>query len=115
MPKGQAMNLRAGDLVREAEDKQVKCVAKYKAARKAMIALGRSAESTLEAFPEMMPEDLWIKDVSEKRKVRDGKITKGWIWHMGGQSDMSDEERDVFNEECMLQVFNVPAIVLMVL
>lgn len=113
--KGQTMNLRAGDLVREAEDKQAKCVAKYKAARKAMIALGRSAESTLEAFPEMLPEDLWMKDVSEKRKVGDGKITEGWIWRVGGRSDMSDEERDAFNEEGMLRLFNVPAIVLTVL
>ena len=58
----------------------------------------------LDAFPEMMPKDLWMKDVSEKRKVGDGRITEGWIWRMGGRGDMSDEERDTFNEEGILQL-----------
>ena len=55
--KGQMMNLRAGDLVRDAENKQAKCVAKYQHARLAMIGLGRSAEYLQETFPEMKPQD----------------------------------------------------------
>ena len=55
--KGQMMNLRTGDLVRDAENKQAKCVAKYQHARLAMIGLGRSAEYLQETFPEMKPQD----------------------------------------------------------
>ena len=97
--KGQIMNLRAGDLVRDAENKQAKCVAKYQHARLAMIGLGRSAEYLQETFPEMKPQDLWMKDVSDKHKVGDGRITEGWIWRVGPMGNMSEEERDAFSEE----------------
>jgi hypothetical protein len=97
--KGQMMNLRAGDLVRDAENKQAKCVAKYQHARLAMIGLGRSAEYLQETFPEMKPQDLWMKDVSDKHKVGDGMVTEGWIWRVGALGNMSEEERDTFSEE----------------
>jgi hypothetical protein len=96
---GQSMNLRAGDMVRDAEEKQAKCVAKYQHARRAMIGLGRSPEYLQAEFPEMKPQDLWMKDVSEKREVGDGRITEGWIWWVGAWGNMSDEERDAFSEE----------------
>lgn len=62
---GQTMNLRAGDIVREAEDKQRKGVGKYKRARRAMLALGQSEGYMSEAFPDLKPEDLYMKDPSE--------------------------------------------------
>jgi hypothetical protein len=97
--KGQTMNLRAGDLVRDAEDKLSKCVAKYTAARHAMIALGCSEESMAVSFPQMNPRDLTMKDVSEKRKVGDSAITESWIWRIGTFIDMPEQERDAFNEQ----------------
>ena len=97
--KGQMMNLRTGDLVRDAEDKQAKSAEKYQHARLAMIGLGRPAESLQETFPEMKLQNLWMKDVSKKPKVGDGTITEGWIWQVGAMRNMSEEEQDAFSEE----------------
>ena len=97
--KGQIMNMHAGDLVRDAENKQAKSVAKYQHARLAMIGLGLLAESLQETFLEMKPQDLWMKDVSEKYKVGDGTITEGWIWQVGTMGNKSEEEQDAFSEE----------------
>jgi hypothetical protein len=97
--KGQMMNLHAGDLVRDAENKQAKCVVKYQHARLAMISLGRSAEYLQETFPEMKPQDLWMRDVSNKHKVGDGMITEGWIWRVGAMENMSEEEQDAFSKD----------------
>lgn len=93
---GQMMNLKAGDMVCEGGKKQNKAVEKYKKARAAMIGLGRDVG---ESFPEMKPEDLWMKLVSENCKVGDGTKVEGWIWQVGALGDMNDEERDAFMEE----------------
>jgi hypothetical protein len=47
----------------------------------------------------MNPQDLTMKDISEKRKVGDSTVTKSWIWHIGTFIDMPEQERDTFNKQ----------------
>ncbi|KZP09514.1 hypothetical protein FIBSPDRAFT_963909 [Athelia psychrophila] len=93
--RGQSMNLRAGEIVKSGEEKQRAAVAKYKASREAILSLGGSDKM----FPPLQDIDVTMKDVTSSHKLGDGKKTDSWIWGHGPLGDVSQEERDAFQEQ----------------
>ncbi|KAF7975232.1 hypothetical protein HWV62_10194 [Athelia sp. TMB] len=67
--RGQRLNLRAGTVVKQGEDKQNAAVTKYRHSRAAILRLGRSEAD--EMFPELKDSDLIMKDSTTKRKLGD--------------------------------------------
>ncbi|KAJ7290778.1 hypothetical protein C8J57DRAFT_1612056 [Mycena rebaudengoi] len=73
-------------------------IAKYRHARLAMIALGRSTADP--GFPELKgDDDTYYKDVNTPNALNDGGRTEGWIWTIGRAGDLTDAERAEYAED----------------
>jgi len=94
---GQYLSTRAGNLIRNANQKSQDYAQKYRHARAAMISLGLPSNST--QFPELTTDSMFMKDFSKPHVLGDGGKTEGWIWCVGLPADMSDAERDEYAED----------------
>ncbi|KDR78511.1 hypothetical protein GALMADRAFT_209005 [Galerina marginata CBS 339.88] len=94
---GQNLNTRFSSMLRDAYDKQDVNIAKYQRSRDAMIRLGLANDN--EEFPELGPNDLWMKDPALYHQLGDGKRMEGWIWRVGLPANVSDAEREGFLED----------------
>jgi len=86
---------RARAIIHDARLKQTAQEEKYRAARKAMLDLGRTDKT----FPELKPEDTYTKDTMVPHTLGDGSTTEGWIWRVGPMGKMSDAELEDWTKE----------------
>jgi hypothetical protein len=70
---------RAKAIIFDAHRKKSAQEEKYRAARKAMLNLGRIDDT----FPELKPEDTYTKVTMVPHILGDGSTTEGWIWRIG--------------------------------
>jgi len=86
---------RAKAIIFDAHAKKSFQADKYRAARVAMVALGRTDNT----FPELNDEDMYTKDTMAPHALGDGSKTEGWIWNVGPLGKMSDTEYEDWTKE----------------
>ncbi|KAJ7236645.1 hypothetical protein C8J57DRAFT_1194304 [Mycena rebaudengoi] len=95
---GVSRTTRAVTKIMEVDTKIPGHIAKYRHARLAMIALGRSTADP--GFPELKgDDDTYYKDVNTPNALNDGGRTEGWIWTIGRAGDLTDAERAEYAED----------------
>ncbi|KAJ7225204.1 hypothetical protein C8J57DRAFT_1197735 [Mycena rebaudengoi] len=95
---GVSRTTRAVTKIMEVDTKISGHIAKYRHARLAMIALGRSTADP--GFPELKgDDDTYYKDVNTPNALNNGGRTEGWIWTIGRAGDLTDAERTEYAED----------------
>ena len=94
--RSQGMHTRAARRLREIEEERDLSMAKYRHSRKWMVSLGLSASDKV--FLELRKEDTFRK-MTQTKKLGDGSVNEGWIWHTGPISSIAKDMRTEWEED----------------